>query len=272
MADLSPVGSNHVGGCGEAGSSTELGYDLTAGVNTLSAAGILTIGQNAVHILHVLTGLLQGPAAVGIQVDAGIREGLLQGLDDLHLLVAGQNAALQLEILEAILVIGSLCHGHNVLGIQCLLMAQSVPRAVGIRLCIIGKVCLVSVAHEEEVAQYVDLVSLLAVAQKLANRHLQELSQKVEAGGLNGSEHMYTGTEIEGLVSSHVLLALGIHILLDLQQGLLVLRHLGTLNERNDLLQGCGDLGAARHLTHTGSAGIIVKDHDVSGEIAGMCA
>ena len=272
MADLSPVRSNHVGGCREAGSSAELGYDLTAGVYTLGTAGILTVGENAVHILHVLAGLLESPAAVRIQVDAGIRESLLQGLDDLHLLVAGQNAALQLEILEAVLVIGSLRHCHDVVGIQGLLMTETIPLAVGIRLCVVGKVCLVSVAHEEEIAQYVDLVSLLTVAQKLTNRHLQELSQKIEAGGLNGGKHMYTGTQVEGLISSHILLTLGIHVLLDLQECLLVLRHLGALYEGNDLLQRLGDLGAARNLTHTGSAGIIVKDHDVSGEIAGMCA
>ena len=125
---------------------------------------------------------------------------------------------------------------------------------------------------EEKIAEYVYLVSLLAITEELANRNLQELAEKVEAGSLNSGQNMYTGTQIEGLVSSYVLLALRIHVLLNLQQCLLKLRNLGALNKRNNLLKGLGDLGAARNLTYTGSACIIMQNNDVSCKVAGMCA
>ena len=214
MAHFTPVRSDHVGGCGEAGAASELAHNLAAGVHALSSAGILAVCKNALHSLYILNGLLEQPAAVGIQVNPGIRECLLELTDYMHLLVSCENAAFELEILEAVFLMNRFCMGNNLVRGQSLLMTQPVPLAVGVRLGVIGQIGLISVAHEEQIAQHAYLVSLLAVSQELTYRHIQVFSQQIQAGSFDGCQNMHAGAQVKGLVAADIHLALGIQIAL----------------------------------------------------------
>ena len=80
-------------------------HDLTAGVPGLRAAGILDVGQNVPHAFAQADGLVQAPCAVGVDVDPCLREPLLDGAQAFHLLLAAEYAALELEVVEAVLFV-----------------------------------------------------------------------------------------------------------------------------------------------------------------------
>ena len=96
MSHLAPVGVDHVGRGGHAGTALELSHDLTAGETSLCAAGVFAVGQDLFELRSQLQGLFQAPAAVGVEVDACIGEGFLDGADCLQLLLRLQDAALEL--------------------------------------------------------------------------------------------------------------------------------------------------------------------------------
>ncbi|MNE32919.1 hypothetical protein D3C80_1265520 [compost metagenome] len=59
MAHLPPVGSDHVGGGGQAGGAAELGHHLTARVAVLGTARVFGVGQHIVLVAAQGNGLLQ---------------------------------------------------------------------------------------------------------------------------------------------------------------------------------------------------------------------
>ena len=107
---------------------------------------------------------------------------------------------------------GCLCESHDLVSGQSLLMADPVPLAVRIRLGLVGKIRLVSVAYKEQVSQHADLVSLLSVSQQGAYRNIQIFAHQIQAGSLDCREHMHAGAQVKGLVSSHVHFALAVQM------------------------------------------------------------
>jgi hypothetical protein len=88
VGHLAPVGGDHVGGGGQAGGAAKFGHDLAAGEAVFGAAGVFGIGQDAAQVAQQAHRVLQQPAAVGIQRDAGLRKALVQRAYGLHLLFA----------------------------------------------------------------------------------------------------------------------------------------------------------------------------------------
>ena len=64
VAQLAPVGGDHVGRGRQAGGAAELGHDLATGEAVFGAAGILGIGEDAVHVLAEADRLVERPGAV----------------------------------------------------------------------------------------------------------------------------------------------------------------------------------------------------------------
>ena len=83
VAHLPPVGVDHVGGGGHHGGLAELRHPLPAGEAVLRADRVLAVGQHLLQFRADLQGLLEAPAAVGVQVHPGVGEGGLDGLDRL---------------------------------------------------------------------------------------------------------------------------------------------------------------------------------------------
>ena len=129
MSELSPISINHVGGGRHAGTAPELAHDLTARVSMLGTTGILAIGQDPMHVLAELDRLVQTPTTVRVKGHTGIGKSSLQGPDGSHLLAPPQNATLQLEVMEAILLAGSLGQRHHRIRIHRLVVADTVPLA-----------------------------------------------------------------------------------------------------------------------------------------------
>ena len=272
VAHLPPVGVNHVGGGGHAALLAELRHNFAAGEAALGAAGILAVGQNLLQLRGKGQRVLQQPAAVGVQGNAGLGEGLLQSLDGLQLLPALQHAALELEVFKAVLFIGGPGQRHNGVGGQRLLVAQAVPGAVGVGLGVVGQIGLFAVAHVEQIAQKANPVPLDAVAQQGGHGHLQILAQQVQQGSLHRGDHVHAGAQVKGLLAPHVVLNIGREPLVEPPQGHLVVGHAGALHQVLHVLQGAGDFLAAGDLANAGIAPVVSEHHNVAGEIGGVGA
>ena len=272
VAHLPPVGVNHVGGGGHAALLAELRHNFAAGEAAFGAAGVLTVGQNLLQLRGKGQRVLQQPAAVGVQGDAGLGEGLLQSLDGLQLLPALQHAALELEVLKAVLFIGGPGQRHNGVGGQRLLVAQAVPGAVGVGLGVVGQIGLFAVAHVEQIAQKANPVPLDAVAQQGGHGHLQILAQQVQQGSLHRGDHVHAGAQVKGLLAPHVVLNIGREPLVEPPQGHLVVGHAGALHQVLHVLQGAGDFLAAGDLSNAGIAPVVSEHHNVAGEVGGVGA
>ena len=70
MAQLAPVGGDHVGRRRQAGGAAELGHHLAAREAVLGAARVLGVGDDAAHVAHQADRVLEQPAAVRIERDA----------------------------------------------------------------------------------------------------------------------------------------------------------------------------------------------------------
>ena len=94
MVKLSPVSCDHVGSHRKIDLILKLSHDLTAAESGLRTTRIFNVGQNALHRLAQFNGLCQAPRAVRVNVDAAVRECLLQRAHCFHLLGALQDTAL----------------------------------------------------------------------------------------------------------------------------------------------------------------------------------
>ena len=74
VAHLPPVGRDHVGRGGQTGGTAELGHHFTTGVAVLGAARVFGIGQHTMQVAAQGDGLIQRPAAVGVERHTSIRE------------------------------------------------------------------------------------------------------------------------------------------------------------------------------------------------------
>ena len=124
VGELAPVGGDHVGRRRQAGRAAELGHHLAAGKAAFGAARVLGVGEHVVPSRIRRDRLGERPAAVRIERDARLGKALVQGGDRLDLGVAGEHAALQLEVDEAVARLRRLGEADDRRGVERRLVAQ----------------------------------------------------------------------------------------------------------------------------------------------------
>ena len=162
---------------------------------------------------------------------------------------------------------GRLCLRHDGLRGQCLVVADAVPLAVGVRLIGIGQVGLFLIAHIEQVRQEPHPLPLDAVAQQSGGGDVQEFAHQVQQRSLDGSDHMDAGAQVKGLQAADIVLDVGVQPCADFVQGLLVIHDAGADHQILHGFQCRRDLLAAGHFAHALNAVGIGQDDNVAGEV-----
>lgn len=204
VIQLPEVYREHVCCHGDTGSHLELGVGLPAGEAGLRPHRVLRVAQGPLGVPAGNDGLLQAPSSVGINVDVPLGEAPLQCLDGLHLLPAGEHAALEFEVSEAILGLESLGLFHDGLRGEHLGIPQAEPGVVAVALIPVGQVGPGpgAVANIEKVAQEPHPVPLLAVGQQRTHGQPHELAQQIQHGHLHralGLDHILEVADIQAL-------------------------------------------------------------------------
>ncbi len=97
--------------------------------------------------------------------------------------VAGEDAAFEFEIVEAVAGLGGFGEMDDGFGGEGLLVAETQP-VVGGCVATVGEIGLAAVADVEEVAEHFDAGALLAVAEEGCDGDAEKLAEKIEQGGL----------------------------------------------------------------------------------------
>ena len=190
---------------------------------------------------------------------------LVQRRDRLDLFLAAQHAALQLEIVEAVARVRGLGEAHDRLRRQRRLVAKAQPCVVGAGLAGIRKVGLGAVADEEQVAQHLHRVALLALAEQLRDGHAQMLSEQIEQRRLDRGHRMDRRAQVERLLSAPPAVAIGEGVMQPLQQRTVAADRLAD-DEGRCILERLADLLAAGHFADAGSSRVVGGDHQVARE------
>ena len=127
----------------------------------------------------------------------------------LHLLRAGENAALQLEIVEAVARLRGFGEAHDGLGRQRLFVAQTQPVVLGVGSTEVGQIGLLAVSDIEQIAEHQNLLALLALAEQRGDGHVEELAQQIEQSGFDGGDGMDGDAQVEGLRAASAGIAVG---------------------------------------------------------------
>ena len=177
MAHFAPVRGDHIGRHRQPGGPTELGHDFAAREALFRAAGIFRIGQDIPLPFAQANRFIQQPCTVGIDGDPRIREALFQRPGRFNLLLAGQHAALQLEILKAVAILRRLGQPHHRVAGERFLVAQLIPVVFAPGASQIGEIGFIAIANVEQIAQHGDRIALFAGPQQLADRDIERLTQ-----------------------------------------------------------------------------------------------
>ncbi len=127
MAELPPVGRDHVRRRGDAGGAPKFRHHFAARVTVLGAAGILRVGEQVTLAAAEPDRLLERPGPVGIEGHPRPRETAGDRGDRFHLFLAAQDPAFELEVIEAVPRVGGLGETHDLLGGERLLMPEPEP-------------------------------------------------------------------------------------------------------------------------------------------------
>ncbi len=150
-------------------------------------------------------------------------------------------------------------------------MTQTIPVALLIRLALVRQWGKLTVADEEQVTQHLDFAALLPVAQQGGHVDTQVLAQQVEHCRFNTGHHVNGGAQVKGLQPAAARITVGKLITYRIQD--IFVRAQGfTHHQRDRVFQGFADLLATRDLAHTGMAGVIFDNYDITGEERGMGA
>src|SRR5689334_12260431 len=122
MAELSPIGCNHIGGSRHARRTTELRHDLAAGVSALRTAGVFGVGQYLLLPCAETHGLFERPGTVRVEGDPRLWKVLCQCSDSLDLLCARKHPTLQFEVAKSVTSLRRCGQLQNGVGVQRLLM------------------------------------------------------------------------------------------------------------------------------------------------------
>src|SRR5437764_14904210 len=102
MRKLPPIRRDHVGGSRQARGAAEFCHPFTPGVAVFGTARILGISEHAVFATTKTDGFRERPSPIGIEGDPRGRKAFVQSDDRLHLGLAREDAALELEIVETV--------------------------------------------------------------------------------------------------------------------------------------------------------------------------
>ena len=232
-------------------------------------------------------GLFERPGAVGVQCDARLGEARLDTGDGLHLLAAGHDPALELEILEAVACVSPFGQSNDRLGRHRRLVADVVPAVLRTRASEVGKVGTASVTYVEEVGQHGHAVALLATAEQFCHRYLEVLAEQVEQGGLDGGDDIVQAQVDFMRLLEHGGLGIGRHLVSgglrpaggasgnrapQIVENAVVAPQRLTDHQRPAVLQCSPNPFAARHFSQPRAAGAVLENHQVAGEPGGMSA
>jgi hypothetical protein len=274
---LPPVGGHHVGGRGHAGGAAELGHDLPARVAVLGAARILGVGEQVAAPAAKRNRLGERPRAVGVDGDAARREAALQRGHRLHLLLAAHDAALELEIAEAVALDRGLGLGDDGGRRERGLVANAVPGLATRGLLEVGQVGTLAVADIKKVRKHAYRIPVAAASQQLAHRHPQKLSQQVQQRRLHGGEDVvHAQVDLVRLPENRRLGRRG-HLVsrarpvpgdgtADGVERAMVAADLGADHERDRALERLADALAARYFADADVAGVVLEQHEVADE------
>ena len=270
VIELTPVGGNHVRRYLELRRILKLAHDLTAGITGLRSTRILHIGDDIVHILAELDGLLQAPCTIRVDVDTRIREALLQCTECIHLLGALQYAALQLEVLEAVLFGQRLCLFDDSLRCQDLLTTQTEPRIRAVALIkILHLTCrnLLLIRYIEEVAEHLDFLPLLSLTEKVTHRNTEELPHQVKHRALQCPLTLYDELQlrdIQCLDALAIILCRRVRQLMDLLKNLAILRDRLSLYKRLHRIETVTGIVTTMDLTDALMSRTVLENHQIS--------
>ena len=174
-----------------------------------------------------------------------------------------KDAALELEVLEAVALVGGLAQLHDGLGRQGLLAAQAAPRVGVVVVVDVGQVGLLAIADIEEVAKEAHGLADLTVPEQRRDGHAHVLAQDVEQRRLDGSLDVHGGAQVEGLVTTAARVERGVLVVDGLHDVLIVADGLAN-DERLDLVQDLDDLVVAGNLAHALDTLGVREDHDAA--------
>ena len=275
---LTPVGCDHVRRHLELRRILKLAHDLTARVTSLWSTWILHIGDDPMHILAELDGLLQAPCAIRIDVDTCIRKTLLQCAHRIHLLRALQYTALQLEVAETVLFGQRLRLFDHSLRCQNLLTAQTEPgiRAVAL-IEILHLACryFLLIGYIEEITKHLDFFSLLALTEKITHRYAQELAHQIEHRTLQRPLTLYDELQlrdIQCLDALAIILCGRVRQLMYLLEDLTVFRDRLSLYEWLYCVKALTGVISTVNLSDALVSRTVLENHQVSGKCRCMTA
>ena len=154
-------------------------------------------------------GFRERPSPIGIESDPRRRKALVQSDDRLHLGLAREDTALELEIIETVAASRRIREAQDRLGRQRFFVTQPEPGVISIRLSAIVERRLVAISDEEEVAEHLNPIALHAVAKQRGDRHINELTQKIEQRAFDRGDRVNRCPQIERLQTSSADIAIG---------------------------------------------------------------
>ena len=144
---------------------------------------------------------------------------------------------------------------------------EPVANARGLRRRIdVRQARLCAVADEEEIAEHLDLVALLAFAEQRRQRQAHVLAEQVEQRALDGGDDVDRRPQIERLQSAPARVAVGKR-LAHAGEDRKVVADRAALDQRARVLQRLADLLPARHLADAGVPGAVGEDQQVAREV-----
>ena len=263
VPQLTPVGGDHVGRGGQAGSAAELGHHFASRKSTFRAAGIFGVREHIAASLTESDGFTERPGAIGVDGDARVGEAFGERDDGFHLFGAVAHAALQLEVAKAVARLGGLGEADDGGDGQCFFVAEAEPIVRRVWRSGIGQSGLRTVAHVEQVPENVHGFALLPFAKQGGDRDVQKLSQQIEQGGFEGGHGMNGSSLIEGLQAAAAGIAAG-KAAADGVQNIVVGGDRMADHQRLRIDEGGADGFAAGHFADAGVACAVFEDHQVS--------
>ena len=172
---------------------------------------------------------------------------------------------MSLKSLKSVVRLSRFGEAHYGLRRQRLIVAQTEPVDIGVRLRPIGQIGLGAIADVEEVAEHCHGLALLAFAEQRRHRYAEMLAEQVQQRRLQRGNGMNCHALIESLQSASAGIAFGEIFARGVED--CVVRPDRTANDQfAGVLQGLPDPLAARYLADAGMAGAVAQDHDVTGE------
>ena len=222
--------------------------------------------------LQSRTAFFKRPRAVGVERDSRLRETSRASAVTASISsFAVQYSALQFEVSEAVSRGCRFCEAYDLRCRQRFFMAQPKPVRAGLRIAIVVQTGFEPIADEEKVAKHRNVFALHPFTQQRGHGEPQELAQQVEHRALNSGLDVYSGPQVEGLLTSTFCIEAR-KAFSDRPHNLVVVAHLLTYDLGGGSLKHLPDLLAARNLGDSFVTCIVFENNNISREVRGMRA